>query len=448
MTAAAWHPDPTGQHELRYWDGSQWTEHVSDGGVVSTAPLQPPAQAESQQESQQSYGAHSEASPFSDGGSDATMRAGGDPLTDPIAEGSSSEEAAPSVFDASADQAPAEEQPADDPFAATRIVPQQSAEEPAAEEPAAEEPAAETPSSEASTPSYEATPSAYEATPSSYEASPPAFGGAPPAYTPEQQQFPAQDPYGQQPPMGQPVGQPPVGQPHVGGPSAYGDAFGGITGDLIDGRYSEVGDTPGPSLQNSKLLKVRINEPFMARQGSMVAYQGNVNFAYQGGGAAKFLKKAVTGEGLSLMRVEGQGDVFLADVAANVHILHLNNSGLSVNGKNILAFSTALQWNIERVKGGSIAAGGLFNTTLRGTGWVAITTDGDPVVLNAQEAPTFADANALVAWSVHLQTGIKSSFTAGALIGRGSGEAFQVTFNGPGFVIVQPSEGVPPVPTA
>uniref|UniRef100_UPI001602614C DUF2510 domain-containing protein n=1 Tax=Nocardioides pelophilus TaxID=2172019 RepID=UPI001602614C len=42
MTAAAWHPDPTGRHELRYWDGSQWTEHVSDGGVQSVAPLAPP----------------------------------------------------------------------------------------------------------------------------------------------------------------------------------------------------------------------------------------------------------------------------------------------------------------------------------------------------------------------------------------------------------------------
>lgn len=175
----------------------------------------------------------------------------------------------------------------------------------------------------------------------------------------------------------------------------------------------------------------------------MVAYQGNVNFAYQGGGAAKFLKKALTGEGLSLMRVEGQGDVFLADLAHEVHILNLNNSGISVNGKNVLAFSASLEWNIERVKGGSIAAGGLFNTTLRGTGWVAITTEGMPVVLNPAEAPTFADANALVAWSTHLQTSIKSSVTAGALIGRGSGEAFQVAFQGQGFVIVQPSEGPP-----
>ena len=42
MTAAAWHPDPTGRHELRYWDGTQWSEHVSDGGVQSVSPLTPP----------------------------------------------------------------------------------------------------------------------------------------------------------------------------------------------------------------------------------------------------------------------------------------------------------------------------------------------------------------------------------------------------------------------
>ena len=129
--------------------------------------------------------------------------------------------------------------------------------------------------------------------------------------------------------------------------------------------------------------------------------------------------------------------------AYDVHLLNLTNSGLSISGKNVLAFSSSLDWNIERVKGGSMATGGLFNTTFRGTGWVALTTDGPPVVLNAAEAPTFADTNAVVAWSANLQTQLKTSFKAGALIGRGSGEALQVSFHGNGFVIVQPSEGIP-----
>jgi uncharacterized protein (AIM24 family) len=241
----------------------------------------------------------------------------------------------------------------------------------------------------------------------------------------------------------------PQPQPTPQGPQAsvqeqaqpVGDGFAGISGDLVDGRFSEKEAKPIAN-QNAKLLRVRLGEPFMARQGSMVAYQGNVDFAFEGGGASKFLKKAFTGEGVPLMRCQGQGDVFLAEQAHDVHLLDLTNSGLSISGKNVLAFSSSLDWNIERVKGGSIATGGLFNTTLRGTGWVALTTDGPPVVLDAAEAPTFADTNAVVAWSANLQTQLKTSFKAGALIGRGSGEALQVSFSGQGFVIVQPSEGI------
>ncbi|MFN8015005.1 MAG: phospholipid scramblase-related protein [Acidimicrobiia bacterium] len=32
---AAWHPDPSKRHQQRYWDGEQWTEHVSDNGQTS-----------------------------------------------------------------------------------------------------------------------------------------------------------------------------------------------------------------------------------------------------------------------------------------------------------------------------------------------------------------------------------------------------------------------------
>jgi uncharacterized protein (AIM24 family) len=248
-------------------------------------------------------------------------------------------------------------------------------------------------------------------------------------------------------PLGAPPAPPPAGPQAAPVGQPGGDGFSGITGDLVDGRFSEKEAKPIAN-QNSKLLRVRLGEPFMARQGSMVAYQGNVDFSFEGGGATKFIKKALTGEGLPLMRCQGQGDVFLAERAYDVHLLNLNNTGLSISGKNVLAFSSSLDWNIERVKGGSMVAGGLFNTTLRGTGWVALTTDGPPVVLNAAEAPTFADTNAVVAWSANLQTQLKTSFKAGALIGRGSGEAVQVSFYGQGFVIVQPSEGIPPVATA
>jgi hypothetical protein len=31
--APGWLIDPSGRHEKRYWSGSAWTEHVTDGGV-------------------------------------------------------------------------------------------------------------------------------------------------------------------------------------------------------------------------------------------------------------------------------------------------------------------------------------------------------------------------------------------------------------------------------
>ena len=37
---ADWYPDPTGRHEHRYYDGTAWTDHVSDGGVAGRDPVE------------------------------------------------------------------------------------------------------------------------------------------------------------------------------------------------------------------------------------------------------------------------------------------------------------------------------------------------------------------------------------------------------------------------
>jgi hypothetical protein len=36
----AWHPDPTGRHDHRWWDGTRWTEHVADAGVSAVDPIE------------------------------------------------------------------------------------------------------------------------------------------------------------------------------------------------------------------------------------------------------------------------------------------------------------------------------------------------------------------------------------------------------------------------
>ncbi|HEU4421512.1 MAG TPA: AIM24 family protein [Pilimelia sp.] len=204
---------------------------------------------------------------------------------------------------------------------------------------------------------------------------------------------------------------------------------------------------PGMRLQNSKLLKIELNGECMARTGSMVAYQGRVQFQALGsGGLSKFLKQKLTGEGVPLMKLTGQGDVFLAERAADIHLIDLEpGDGLSINGANVLAFDSTLQYDIKMVQGvGMMSSSGLFNCVFTGQGRIAVTTDGPPVVLNVDQ-PTYVDPQAAVCWSASLQTGYHRAeqVGVGTLLGRRTGEAFTMSFAGQGFVVVQPSEEPP-----
>ena len=75
-------------------------------------------------------------------------------------------------------------------------------------------------------------------------------------------------------------------------------------------QYNETKSQDAFALQNSKLLKVRLDAvTVQAKLGSMVAYQGEVKFEHAGsGGMSRMLKKAVTGEGQALMNVSGSGE--------------------------------------------------------------------------------------------------------------------------------------------
>jgi uncharacterized protein (AIM24 family) len=211
------------------------------------------------------------------------------------------------------------------------------------------------------------------------------------------------------------------------------------------GEYQETQSQESFALQNSKLLKVSLNQiTVQAKLGSMVAYQGDVGFEHAGsGGMSRMLKKAVTGEGAQLMKVTGTGEVFLADTAQDIHLIKLENDQITCNGTNVLAFDAGIDWDIKKVEGGISAAmaGGLFNMSLAGSGWVAIVSDGPPVLLSTGDVPTFADAQSAITWSSNLQTSIKTDANLKTLIGRGSGETIQMAFTGQGWVLVQPSEG-------
>jgi uncharacterized protein (AIM24 family) len=195
------------------------------------------------------------------------------------------------------------------------------------------------------------------------------------------------------------------------------------------------------------MLKVELNGEVMARRGAMVGYQGQVQFQALGaGGIGKWLKSKVTGEGVPIMKMTGRGDVFLANEAQDIYLIDLEgNDALSINGANVLAFDSTLQYDIKMVQGmGMLSSAGLFNCMFTGQGRIAITTHGTPVVVQVDQ-PTYADPQAAVCWSASLQTGFHRAeqLGLGMLVGRTTGEAFTMSFAGQGFVVIQPSEQPP-----
>jgi uncharacterized protein (AIM24 family) len=207
-------------------------------------------------------------------------------------------------------------------------------------------------------------------------------------------------------------------------------------------KESETGEAF--SLQNPRLLKVELADvTIQAKRGAMVAYQGDVKFEHAGsGGMGRLLKKVATGENLRLMKVSGSGEVFLADHAQHIHLIRLDSESITVNTPNLLAFDAGIDWDIKKVEGGSgMLAGGLFNVVLSGSGWVALISDGPPLLLEVEGGDTYADPQAAITWSSGLQTAIKTEVGFKTLTGRASGETIRMSFSGSGWLLIQPSEG-------
>jgi uncharacterized protein (AIM24 family) len=211
--------------------------------------------------------------------------------------------------------------------------------------------------------------------------------------------------------------------------------------DLFDQSNLRVQSQERFTLQNDQMLRVGLGPDVLATKGAMVAYTGQVQFHHEKSGSmAKLAKKIVTSEDVSLMRVTGQGEVYFASDAGYVFLMELENEGISLNVRNLLAFDAALTWDINRVKGAGMMTGGLFNTTVGGSGTVAVTSVGKPVVFDCSQSPVYVDPNSAVCWSANLAPNVHSSMNMGSMLRGGSGEAIQYVFHGPGFVVVQAYE--------
>ncbi|MFD4611586.1 AIM24 family protein [Streptomyces sp. NPDC058440] len=219
-----------------------------------------------------------------------------------------------------------------------------------------------------------------------------------------------------------------------------------MKGDLFSSEYVVGPATaPGMSVENSKCVKYTVDGEMFARQGSMVAYRGDLRFERKGQGVGGMLKRAVTGEGLPLMTVRGQGEAWFAQEALNCFVVEVDpGDEFTVNGRNVLCFDATLSYEIRTVKGSGIAGGGLFNSLFTGQGLLGLVCEGSPLVIPVTpQQPVYVDTDAIVGWTAHLRTSLHRSQSFGSMLRGGSGEAVQLMLEGEGYVVVRPGEATP-----
>lgn len=212
---------------------------------------------------------------------------------------------------------------------------------------------------------------------------------------------------------------------------------------------------PGFSLINSKVIQVPIGpgQEVYSKRGAMLAYTGRVWFAptaTAGQGIGGALGRAVAGEHSAMMHVTGQGSVMFGHAGLNVNQVELTGDTLYVEADRLLVHDASLQvgtmfmgeqGGVGGVIRGAVSGQGLFTTTLSGRGSCALLSHGGVVELPiSPQRPIHVDPQAYVAHRGQVQNKLTTAMGLRDMIGRGSGEGFQLELSGSGVVYVQASE--------
>jgi uncharacterized protein (AIM24 family) len=212
---------------------------------------------------------------------------------------------------------------------------------------------------------------------------------------------------------------------------------------------------PGYSAINSKLVQVPIGsgQEVYSRRGSMLAYAGKVSFAptvTAGQGIGGAIGRRMAGESEPMMHVTGQGSVTFGHRGLHVEVIELAGDTLYVEADRLLVHDAALragtmfmgeQGGVRGVIRGAVSGQGLFTTTLSGHGSCAVLSHGGVIELPiSPQRPVHVDPQAYVAHRGQVDNSLTTAMGLRDMIGRGSGEGFQLRFTGSGAVYVQASE--------
>ncbi|KAF4409435.1 AIM24 family protein [Streptomyces lycii] len=207
---------------------------------------------------------------------------------------------------------------------------------------------------------------------------------------------------------------------------------------------------------NSRVVEARL-EPgrtLFSQRGAMLAHRGRVSFtpSIQGGrgGITSMIGRRVAGEAAPLMTVEGDGTVMFGHGGHHIQVIELAGDTLHVEADRLLAFDGTLrqgtmfmgsQGGVMGLVRGQVTGQGLFTTTLQGHGSVAVMAHGGVIELPiTPDRPVHVDPQAYVAHHGDVRNKLSTALGWRDMVGRGSGEAFQLELSGQGAVYVQASE--------
>lgn len=213
---------------------------------------------------------------------------------------------------------------------------------------------------------------------------------------------------------------------------------------------------PGYQGINAKMLQVPIGpgQEVFSKRGAMLAYTGPVTFepsATAGQGIGGALGRAVAGERTAMMHVRGQGTVLFGHGGLHVTVIDLAGADtLYVEADRLLVHDASLQvgtmfmgeqGGVRGMVRGAVTGQGLFTTTLTGHGSCGLLSHGGVMELPiTPQRPVHVDPQAYVAHRGQVENKLSVSGGVRDLVGRGSGEAFQLQLSGSGVVYVQASE--------
>ncbi|MFD5894688.1 MULTISPECIES: AIM24 family protein [unclassified Streptomyces] len=207
---------------------------------------------------------------------------------------------------------------------------------------------------------------------------------------------------------------------------------------------------------NSKMVEATVapGQKMFSQRGAMLAYRGDVTFtpntAGGQGGLMSMIGRRVAGEATPLMTVEGSGTVMFGHGGHHIQVIGLSGDTLYVEADRLLAFDGSLeqgtmfmgaQGGVMGMVRGQVTGQGLFTTTLKGHGSVAVMAHGGIIELPIGQGRTVhVDPQAYVAHHGDVRNKLSTAVGWRDMVGRGSGEAFQLELSGNGAVYVQASE--------